>query len=188
MFLNAWQYHHREYQIIIRKVCRWGIVFVLFWGFYDPCTLDTLFVEISKNNESSLIHVKLYILSSPPNTTSFPHSWLVPEFWVGARVAGSEVLCVYFVDRWLSFFFWPLFCLAFFVFGFWLPLWYLQCFLTTWLKYTIKIKIQSNLTFSCRALFLSYRIFIQIQEHNSTAHWISTYLGRVVSKILVKLI
>jgi hypothetical protein len=33
------------------------------------------------------------------------------------------VLCVCFVDRCLSFFFWPLYC---FLFWFWLPLWYHQ--------------------------------------------------------------
>jgi hypothetical protein len=61
-------------------------------------------------------------LSSPP-----VFSWI--------RVTRSLVLCVCFVDRCLSFctfFLWPLCCL---LYGFLVPLWYLQTLLTT--TYTI---------------------------------------------------
>jgi hypothetical protein len=50
----------------------------------------------------------------------------------GVRVTRSLVLYVCFVDRCLSFCtfsFWPLCCL--FLYGFWLPLWYLQTLLTS---------------------------------------------------------
>ena len=42
--------------------------------------------------------------------------WRAPEFtpdFSGVRVTRSLVLCVCFVDRCLSFFFWPLCCLSF---------------------------------------------------------------------------
>jgi hypothetical protein len=46
---------------------------------------------------------------------SFLHSWLLSSSSVfsGIRVNRSLVLCVCFVDRCLSFFFWPLCCLSF---------------------------------------------------------------------------
>jgi len=37
-----------------------------------------------------------------------------PRFVRGVRVTLSLVLCVFFVDRSLSFFFWPMCCLFFF--------------------------------------------------------------------------
>ena len=109
---------------------------------------------------------------------SFPHSWLFtgfvtrltrlvplleqelltlpehlnsPPVFSSIRVTQSLVLYVYFVDRCLYSFFWPLCCLFFCllaivlsvllsfghcvvcsssIYGFWLPLWYLQTFLS----------------------------------------------------------
>jgi len=49
--------------------------------------------------------------------------------WV--RVARSLVFCVVEITVLLSFFFWPLHCLFFNLRVFWLPLWYLQTFITT---------------------------------------------------------
>jgi hypothetical protein len=49
-----------------------------------------------------------------------------PPVFSGVRVIQSLVLYVCFVDRLLSFFFWPLCCPFFFDLGFWWPLWYLQ--------------------------------------------------------------
>ena len=46
------------------------------------------------------------------------------------RVTRSLVLCVCFVDSCLFFFFWPLCCL-FFDLGFWLPLWYLNSYVSS---------------------------------------------------------
>ena len=52
----------------------------------------------------------------------------------GVLVIRSLVLCVCFVDRWLSFFFWPLCCLFVCDVRFWLPLWYLQTLLVLLVK------------------------------------------------------
>ena len=55
-----------------------------------------------------------------------------PPVFSGVHVTPSLVLCVYFVDR-LSFSFWPLHCVVYpsSIYGFWLPLWYLQTTLNT---------------------------------------------------------
>jgi hypothetical protein len=95
---------------------------------------------------------------------SFPHSWLITGFitrliwWVplveqelltlpehmsstpvlsGVRVTRSLVVCVCFVDRCLSFFFWPLCCL------FLDSDWYLQTFLTNVMYYYCHFNIRT---------------------------------------------
>ena len=51
-----------------------------------------------------------------------------PPVYIGVRVTCSLALCVCFVDRCLSFFFGH--CVVCpFIYGFWLPLWYLQALL-----------------------------------------------------------
>ena len=45
---------------------------------------------------------------------TIPYDWNALPLLCGVRVTRSLVLCVCFVDRCLSFFFWPLCCLSFF--------------------------------------------------------------------------
>ena len=59
--------------------------------------------------------------------------WVHPPVFSGVRVTRSLVLCVWFVDRCLSFFLLFSFghCVVCYssIYGFWLPLWYLQSLL-----------------------------------------------------------
>ena len=59
--------------------------------------------------------------------TAYPSG--APLVFSGVRVTRSLVLCLYFVDRFLSFFFWPLCCLYFFDLRILITLWYLQTLL-----------------------------------------------------------
>ena len=87
----------------------------------------------------------------------FPHSWLItgfvnrltrrvplveqelltflssPPSFSGIRVTRSVVFMCMFCRCFfvlMSFFFWPLCCLSFSIYGFWLPIWYLQTLFT----------------------------------------------------------
>ena len=131
---------------------------------------------------------------------SFPHSWLITGFvtrstrrvvlvgqellillehlssspvFSGVRVTRSLALCVCFVDRCLSF------CTFSFghyvvccssIYGFWLPLWYLQtlliakglnkiasiCYCYIWLKFLIKCSIQIKVKSHNTNVYLNY--------------------------------
>ena len=63
--------------------------------------------------------VEQQLLTHPEHLSSSP-------VYNGVRVTWSLVLCVYFVDRCLSFFFCHYVVCSFLIYGFWLPLWYLQ--------------------------------------------------------------
>ena len=114
-----------------------------------------------------------------------------PEFTpVLSRVHVTRVtlvLCVCCVGRCLSFFFWPLCCLSFFdlrilitplvssnvdhwvvcpsIYGFWLPLWYLQIL-------TIELSVRrfkdSDYPFGIFKLFVINRLNIQLKKHPTT--------------------
>ena len=62
------------------------------------------------------------LLNLPQNPSS-------PPIFSGVRVTRSLVLCVCFVDRCLSFSFGHCVVRSFSIYGFWLPLWYLQTLL-----------------------------------------------------------
>ena len=68
---------------------------------------------------------------------TLPDHMSLPPFYSGVRVTRSLVLCVSFVDCSLSFgTFSFVNCVVFFssIYGFWLPLWYLQALLIIWIN------------------------------------------------------
>ena len=60
---------------------------------------------------------------------TLPEHLSSPLVFSVVRVNRSLVLCVCFVDRCFSFFFWPLCVCPSSIYGFWLPVWYLQTLL-----------------------------------------------------------
>ena len=94
-----------------------SFIFLIVLVFLSGCTsvqgLYRLFILV----EHELFALPSHLCSSP--------------ILSGVRVTRSLVLCVCFVDRclYLCIFFCPLCCLFFFIYGFWLPLCYLQTLL-----------------------------------------------------------
>ena len=121
-WLNTYQ--HYLIEVYCRKPGLWA---VLCWG-YRFCLVLILHFEIVPTLRYILFFI---VLSVPPEHLS---SHLV---FSGVRVTRSLVLCVCFVDRCLSFcpfsFGHCVFCSSS-LYGFWLPLWYLQTLLTHTLK------------------------------------------------------
>jgi hypothetical protein len=73
------------------------------------------------------IQISLHLVEQ--ELLTLPEHMSSPLVLSGARVTQSLVLCVCFVDRCLSFFFWSLCCLSCFDLRILITLWYLQtCF------------------------------------------------------------
>ena len=95
--------------------------------------------------------VEQKLLTFPEHMSSLP-------VFSGVRVTQSLVLCACFVDRYLSFctvLFWPLCSSS--IYGFWLPLWYLQTLLIRsrrCLTCLIHQRVFIFLSFLCCGVFL----------------------------------
>ena len=79
---------------------------------------------------------------------TLPEHLSSPLVFSVVRVNRSLVLCVCFVDRCFSLFFWPLCVCPSSIYGFWLPLWYL--------RYT-----DSDYPFGIFKLFLTSKLLIK---------------------------
>ena len=84
------------------------------------CSKLTVVFNMTQIQSTRRVPVDEQELSTLPE-----HLSSLPVF-SGVRITRSLVLCVCFVDSCLSFFFWPLSCLFYSIYGFWLPLWHLQ--------------------------------------------------------------
>ena len=73
-----------------------------------------MFILAAYVDENILGNCPLTVKTVEQELLILPEHLRLPSVFSGVRVSRSLVLCVCFVDRCLSFFFWPLCCLFFF--------------------------------------------------------------------------
>ena len=95
--------------------------------------------------------------------TAYPSG--APLVFSGVRVTRSLVLCLYFVDRCLSFFFWPLCCLYFFDLRILITLWYLQTLLIQAPIFILNLVCHYIKLYTCN-FFPVYTSYNKITEHS----------------------
>jgi hypothetical protein len=123
---------------------------------------------------------------------TFPGHLSSPPVFSGVRVTRSLVLYVCFVDRCLYFFFWPMCCLFFFdivIYGFWLPLWYLQTLLRCLWDFCILLYPSVHFTTSCIVMSsnLSFTFGSSLLVHSVTMLYDTCRFHKVVTDILYKM-
>jgi len=167
----------------------------------------------SISNYARLLNQDVFLLMTRGNIISCKYTYKKfspehlgsPPVFCGVRVARSLVLYVCFVDRYLSFctfsFGHCVFCSSS-IYGFWLPLWYLQTLLRYCWQGTCIIWLRNYIFTDVKQLFLdntTYTLhYVSCQELTRISigktdfytiiqcSWLNTYLLRKISTYLSK--